>query len=111
MTILRWLRSVSNRARLALIVFKKGLPKEETETDKAIADVISGLRKPGFPCPHCGAPIIVGISALLAKSNISCTKCGLELKMDWPEDPGARRALENVEAAAAKVEQARKFRG
>ena len=105
------LGSLIERLKLALRVFRKGLPKEDRETDKAVAEVISGQRKPGFPCPRCGTPIIVGIPALLATSNVACTQCGLELKMDWQEDPRARQALENIEVAAAKVEQTRKFRG
>jgi len=111
MTILRWLRSVLGRARLALMVFRKGLPKEDRETDKAVAELISSQRKPGFPCPRCKAPIIVGIPALLAKSGVCCSQCGLELRMDWQEDVRARRALENIQIAALNVEQARKFRG
>lgn len=110
MTVLRWLRSVLNRARLALRVFWKGLPKEDRETDKVVAEIISGQRKPGFPCPRCNALIIVGIPDLLARSRVCCAQCGLELKMDWQEDPRARQALENLQAAALKVEQARKFR-
>jgi ssDNA-binding Zn-finger/Zn-ribbon topoisomerase 1 len=110
-TVLRWFRSVLERARLALTVFRKGLPKEDRETDKAVAEFISGQRKPGLPCPRCNASIIVGIPALLMKSIISCSQCGLELRMDWQEDGRARRALENLQAAALKVEQARRFRG
>jgi hypothetical protein len=110
-TILRWFRSILERARVALKVFLKGLPKEDRETDKAVAEFISGQRKPGFPCPRCNALIIVGIPALLAGSSACCSQCGLELKIDWQEDARARRALENLQAAAIKVEQARKFRG
>ncbi len=111
MTVLRWFRSLLERARLALTVFRKGLPKEDREADKAVAEFISGQRKPGFPCPRCSAPIMVGIPALLSRSSVRCSQCGLELRMDWQEDARARRALENLQAAALKVEQARKFRG
>lgn len=111
MTNVRWIRSVFERARLALMVFRKGLPKQDRETDKAVAEFISGQRKQGFPCPRCSSPIMVGIPALLAQSSVCCSQCGLELRMDWQEDPRARRALENLQAAAVKVEQARKFRG
>jgi len=110
-TILRWFRSVKERARLALTVFRKGLPKEDRETDKAVADFISGQRKPGFPCPRCRTPIIIGIPALLARNGVCCSQCGLELRMDWQEDERARRALENIQTTAVKVEEARKFRG
>jgi len=105
----QWIRSVSRRAKLALTVFRSGLPKEDRETDKAVAEFISSQRKPGFPCPRCGGPILVSIPALLALSGVSCAQCGLELKMDWKEDEKARRALENVQAAAVAVENARKF--
>ena len=111
MIVLRWFRSLLKRARLALTVFRKGLPRADQETDKAIAEFISGQRKPGFQCPRCGAPIIVGIPDLLAKSSVCCSQCGLELRMNWQEDARARRALENLQATGLKVEQARKFRG
>lgn len=111
MTFIRWLRSVIDRVKLALMVFRKGLPKEETETDKAVADVISGMRKPGFPCPRCNAPIIVSIPDLLARSSVCCPQCELELKMDWQADARARRALENIQGAVVEVERAKKFRG
>lgn len=111
MTIHRWIRLVLERARLAFTIFWKGLPKEDRETDKAVSEFISGQRKPGFPCPRCGEPIVVSIPALLARSVVCCSKCGLELKMDWQDDARARRALENLQAAAVKVEQARRFRG
>jgi len=83
MTVLRWFRSLLERARLALTVFRKGLPKEDREADKAVAEFISGQRKPGFPCPRCSAPIMVGIPALLSRSSVRCSQCGLELRMDW----------------------------
>jgi len=111
MTIVQSLRSLLERARIALRVFRKGLPKEDRETDKAVAEFISGQRKPGFPCPRCSGPIIIGIPDLLSRSNVHCSQCGLELRMDWQEDLRARRALENLQAAAVKVDQARKFRG
>lgn len=111
MTILRWLRSVIERASLALAVFRKGLPREQSETDKAVAELISGQRKPGFPCPRCSTPIIVGIPALLGGGGVSCSQCGLELNMTWQRDARALRALENLQTAALKVEQARRFRG
>ena len=111
MTALKWLRSVLERARLALRVFLKGLPREDREIDKAVAELISGRRKPGFPCPRCQASIIVTVSELLTSSIISCARCGLELRMGWHQDARARRALENLQEAALKVEQARKYRG
>jgi hypothetical protein len=111
MTLVRSLRSLFERARIALTVFRKGLPKEDRETDKAVAEFISGQRKPGFPCPRCNAAIVVGIPDLLSRSSVCCSQCGLELRMDWQEDLGARRALENLQAAAVRVDQARKFRG
>ena len=111
MTLLRWFRVLLARTKLALTVFRKGLPKEDRETDKAVAEFISRQRKPGLPCPRCNSPIIVQIQALLAKSSVSCSQCGLELRMDWQEDARARLALENLQKTAIKVEQARKFRG
>lgn len=111
MKALRWLRSIVERARLALAVFRTGLPKGESETDKAVAEFISGQRKPGFPCPRCSTPIIVGIPALLAGGGVSCSQCGLELNMTWQRDARALRALENLQTAALNVEQARRFRG
>ena len=108
---LRWLRSFIERVKLALAVFRAGLPKAESETDKAVAEVISGQRKPGFPCPRCSSPIVVGIPALLAGGGVSCSQCSLELNMTWQADARALRALENLQAAALKVEQARRFRG
>jgi transcription elongation factor Elf1 len=83
---------------------------EDVEADKAVAEFISRRRKPGFPCPRCEEPIVVGIPALLARSDVRCDKCGLQLHMDWRPDAKARRALENVLTAAAEVEKARKFR-
>jgi len=109
--VLQRIRSVLRRARLALTVFRSGLPQEDRETDKAVAEFISSRRKPGFPCPRCSGPIIVGIPELLARRDVSCRQCGLELKMSWQEDAKARRALENIQAAAAEVQKARKFRG
>ena len=106
-----WLRSFLERAKLALAVFRAGLPKEASETDKAVAEVIAGQRKPGFPCPQCTAPIVVGVAALLAGDGVSCSQCGLQLNMTWQRDPRALRALENLQAAALQVEQARKFKG
>ena len=111
MIILRWFRCFVERAKLALAVFRRGLPKEDRETDKAVAEFISGQRKPGFPCPRCTTPIIVGIPQLLGGGGVACSQCGLKLEMTWQRDGRALRALENLQAAAAKVEQARKFRG
>lgn len=111
MTFHRWIRSVLERTKLAFTVFRKGLPKQDQETAKAVSEFISGQRKPGFPCPRCGQPIVVTIAALLARSLVCCSKCGLELDMDWQEDVGARRALENLQEAAVKVEKARKYKG
>lgn len=111
-TLVGWLRSLVERLKLALAVFRKGLPPQEArEVDKAVADFIAGQRKPGFPCPRCSTPIVLGIPALLAGSGVACSQCGLELKMTWQRDARALRALENLQAAAAKVEQARKFTG
>ncbi len=111
MKALRWVRSLVERAKLAFAVFRKGLPQEDRETDKAIAEFISGQRKPGFPCPRCSTPIVLGIPTLLAQSGVSCSQCGLELKMNWQRDARALRALENLQTAARQVEQARRFRG
>jgi predicted RNA-binding Zn-ribbon protein involved in translation (DUF1610 family) len=108
---LRWIRGLLERAKLALKVFRKGLPKHDREADKAVAEVISGQRKPGFPCPQCREPIVVGISALLAHGTVYCTKCGLPLKIDWKEDAKARQALENLRTVAAKVEESKRFKG
>ncbi len=110
MTIPVWIRSLFERVKLALTVFRKGLPKQDRETDKAVAEIISGKRKPGFPCPRCGGLITVGISALLDRRSVFCPQCGLELRMEWQEDAKARQALQNLQAAGLKVEQARKFR-
>lgn len=111
MTILRWFRSVLVRARLALMVFRKGLPKVDRETDKVVAELLSGQRKPGFPCPRCNQMIAITVSDLLASGNVCCSRCELVLKMEWQQDPLARSALENLQAAALKVEQSKKFSG
>lgn len=110
MTILRWLKHVLGRAKLALVVFRRGLPIAKSETDKAVAEFISGQRKPGFPCPRCQTPVVVGIAQLIARSDVTCSGCGLELRMNWQDDPKALRALQNIQMAARQVEQARRFR-
>jgi hypothetical protein len=110
MKIIQWFRNFIKRVRLALLIFRKGLPKEDRKAIKAITDVVSGHRKPGFPCPQCSEAIVINIpDLLLARSTVCCSKCGLKLKMDWQKDNRACQALEKLQEAAAKVEQARRF--
>lgn len=111
MAVIRWLLALFERIRLALQVFRKGLPKVDRETDRVVAEVIAGQRKPGFDCPQCRTRIVIGITDLLGNGAIQCSHCQLEMKMDWKADPRARQALENLQVAAAKVEQARRFTG
>lgn len=109
--MLQRIRSFLRRVKLALTVLWKGLPKEDREADKAVAEVLLRHRKPGLPCPRCGVLIVVDIPALLAKSYVVCSGCGLRLKIDWNDDARARRALEEVMFASEVVEHAKTFRG
>ena len=106
--LLRWVHSFLHRARAALDVIRNGPRSVDRETDKAVAQFISGQRKPGLPCPECGTPIIVTVADLLARDGVECGKCALKLSMDWQADPQARRALENLQRAALNVESARR---
>lgn len=108
--VVRWLRFIFQRIRLALVVFRRGLPKTDRETDRAVAEFISGQRKPGLPCPRCDTPIVLTIPQLVAAGAVACSNCGLELRMTWQRDAHAVRALESLQASAAKVEQARRFK-
>jgi hypothetical protein len=118
MTLLTRLRQLWQRLWLAISVFRDGLPPPSRtavvneESTKLVDDVIARRRKPGFPCPKCKNLITVSIQDLLAKTSVVCSQCRLELNMvSWQEDDQARFALENVQAAATRVEKARTYRG
>lgn len=134
MKIILWLRNLLGRVRLAWRVLRQGLPSEcapavgdvlggarrdrferapesQARTQHDLVDLLSGKRTPGLNCPKCGELIAVTIPDLLARRAVQCSGCGLKLNVDWQEDPKARLALQNLQAAAAQVERARSFRG
>jgi predicted RNA-binding Zn-ribbon protein involved in translation (DUF1610 family) len=105
-----WLRSLLHRLRLSLSVLWHGLPKRNPEWDAGVVEIMAGRRPPGFHCPRCGERLLVSVEMLLAKSNLSCASCGLELKMTWQDDERARRTLERVLHAREEIERNKEFR-
>ena len=106
----QWIHPILERIRFALRVLINGPPKQEKESDNAVAEVIAGLRKPGFPCPNCNERIIVDILTLLAKSTVYCPKCKLELRIDWNEDDKAKQTLERVLEVSKEIEKYKSIR-
>lgn len=66
-------------------------------------------REPGIKCPRCGAFIRTSIDELLTVRSLWCRECRLELKLDRWASSRALSALEKVQTAQKKVQDASKF--
>lgn len=65
--------------------------------------------KPGLKCPQCGTFIETSIIQLLAGIPLRCCNCNLTLIMDRMKSSKALNALQKIQNAKVKVDQASKF--
>ena len=60
---------------------------------------------PGFPCPRCGAQILVELAALLKNAPLHCENCQLELQIDLDQSAAGLQALRKLNAQMAAARQ------